>query len=141
MQCLILHTKSQKESLYIPIKFPASYISMLKNSWNSLAPNVASPPMIKISTVPPRIMKTKAGFFACNYTIIKFTFLFCFDISTKYLQKSEVKKRFFSYQKPEGSGEMFYAFAKMFFFLVYFLWIILSFWNLLLLQVIITYIF
>lgn len=76
MQCLILHRKSQKESLYIPIKFPASYISMLKNSWNSLAPNVASPPMIKISTVPPRIMKTKAGFFACNYTIIKFTFFF-----------------------------------------------------------------
>lgn len=140
MQCLILHTKSQKESLYIPIKFPASYISMLKNSWNSLAPNVASPPMIKISTVPPRIMKTKAGFFACNYTIIKFTFFF--DISTKYLQKKRGKETFFfSYQKPEGSGEMFYAFAKIFFFLVYFLWIILSFWNLLLLQVIITYIF
>lgn len=46
---------------------------------------------------------------------------FFFYISTKYLQKSEVKKRFFSYQKPEGSGEMFYAFAKIFFFLVYFL--------------------
>lgn len=100
MQCLILHTKSQKESLYIPIKFPASYISMLKNSWNSLAPNVASPPMIKISTVPPRIMKTKAGFFACNYTIIKFTFFLTYQ--PNIFKKSEVKKRFFFVPKARG---------------------------------------
>lgn len=99
MQCLILHTKSQKESLYIPIKFPASYISMLKNSWNSLAPNVASPPMIKISTVPPRIMKTKAGFFACNYTIIKFTFFLTYQ--PNIFKKSEVKKRFFFRTKSQ----------------------------------------
>lgn len=111
MQCLILHTKSQKESLYIPIKFPASYISMLKNSWNSLAPNVASPPMIKISTVPPRIMKTKAGFFACNYTIIKFTFFF-WHINQISSKKRGKETFFFRTKSQRDLGRCFMLLPK-----------------------------
>lgn len=51
---------------YLPIRYPASDISVLKIIAIILAPKDAKPPRIKTSIEPPRTMKRKTGFLNCQ---------------------------------------------------------------------------